>query len=267
MSPRRQWGWYGKWLNWVVNGPEGQKGRGNEMKGCLRVVRGTEVKLALPGPSITVKSDGTLWMSGNPILGIDDPAEKTRVAALAKAGRYNEIPADYYTRLGDNPNGLWTGTDAEWAAHPAKIEQDRLKMIKNAEEAKQVRIYLSSRGWGDYSACEWVGDITRPDAAILAECRDRLTKEHDVDQPNLPDQDILSLIADARTKWEAAPALRAARSAAETVDIKRKVDNGFCFACGSYCYGDCGDYSRNPVTQYRREIQEAAAEANYGVDD
>jgi hypothetical protein len=55
------------------------------MKGTLRVVRGNEVKLTLPGPSITQKPDGTLWMSGNPLLGITDAAEKTRCANLIRA--------------------------------------------------------------------------------------------------------------------------------------------------------------------------------------
>jgi len=237
------------------------------MRGCLRVVRGNEIKLALPGPSITVKPDGTLWMSGNPILGIDNPAEKPRIAALARAGKYDQIPAIYFTRLGDNPNGLWTGTDEEWAKHPAKAEMDRLAAIKAIEATKQVRIYLSSRGWGDYSACEFVGDITRPDAEILAECRRQLSAEHDVDQPNQSDDEIMVKIAKARTDWEAAPARKAAREAEEAEDIRRKIATGYCFSCDSWCYGDCGHYSNNPDIKFRRDLKEAIGEQNYGIND
>ena len=31
---------------------------------------------------------------------------------------------------------------------------------------------------------------------------------------------------------------------AETADIQKKVENGFCFNCESYCYGDCGNYQK-----------------------
>lgn len=237
------------------------------MRGCLRVVRGNEIKLALPGPSITVKTDGTLWMSGNPILGIDDPAEKTRIAALARAGKYDQIPVIYFTRLGDNPNGLWTGTDEEWAKHPAKAEQDRLAAIKAAEAAKQVRIYLSSRGWGDYSACEWSGDITRLDAEILEECKHLLTTGHDVDQANQSDEEIMDKITKARADWEATPARKAAREAEEAADIKRKIETGYCFACETWCHGDCGHYSKDPMVKFRRDLKEAQREANYGIND
>lgn len=238
-----------------------------KMRGCLRVVRDNEIKLALPGPSITVKADGTLWMSGNPILGIDDPAEQTRIATLARAGKYDQIPAIYYTRLGDNANGLWTGTDEEWAKHPAKAAQDRKIAEKAAEESKQVWIYLSSRGWGDYSSCEWVGDITRPDTEILEECKHLLTTEHDVDQSKQSDEEIMAKIANARADWETAPARRAAREAEETADIKRKIENGYCFNCESYCYGDCGHYSKDPHVMYHHQIDDTVREANYGIND
>jgi hypothetical protein len=235
------------------------------MKGCLRIVRGNEIKLALPGPSITEKSDGTLWMGGNPILGIDDPAEKTLMASLIRAGKYDQIPAIYFTRLGDNPNGLWAGTDEAWANHPAKSEQDRLTALK--AEAKHVRIYLSSRGWGDYSACEWVGDITRPDDEILAECKHLLATGHDVDQCNQPDDEIMSKITKTRTNWQAAPARKTAREAAEAEDIRRKIETGYCFSCETYCHGDCGHYSNGPRVMYARQLKEAAREANYGIND
>ena len=47
--------------------------------------------------------------------------------------------------------------------------RDRMEAEREAE-MRRGRIYLSSRGWGDYSPVEWVGDITRPAAEIEAEC-------------------------------------------------------------------------------------------------
>ena len=236
------------------------------MKGCLRIVRNNDVKMELPGPSIETKADGTLWMSGNPILGITDPKEIKRIAALAKARKYNQIPIIYFTRLGDNPNGLWAGTDTEWAKHPAKAEQDRKTAEKAAKQTKQVRIYLSSRGWGDYSSCEWVGDITRTNDVILAECKNLLT-QIDVDKPNQSDEELVGRIRKARADWEDAPARGAEREAAKAGDIRRKVETGYCFYCGTWCYGDCGHYTNDPMVEFRRDLAAAQLEENYGIND
>jgi hypothetical protein len=206
-------------------------------------------------------------MGGMPILGTGDGPEKQRLADLVHTKQYDQIPAIYFTRLGDNPNGLWAGTDEEWEKHPLKADLDKARQEKAAEEAKKVRIYLSSRGWGDYSACEWVGDITRSDAEILAECRRQLSIEHDVDQPKQTDAEIMTKIVKARADWEAAPAREAARKAAEEEDIRHKIATGYCFACESYCHGDCGHYSKDPRVMYRRQLNDAAREANCGIND
>ena len=58
------------------------------MRGVLRVVRNNEIKLTLPGPSCTIKTDGSVWCSGNPILGIADPVAKTQAAADIRKGRF-----------------------------------------------------------------------------------------------------------------------------------------------------------------------------------
>lgn len=237
------------------------------MKGCLHIVRGNERKLTLPGPSITIKSDGTIWLSGNPILGIEAAAEKTRIAELARAKKFDQIPAIYFTRLGDNPNGLWAGDDATWANHPAKIADDLKAAAKAAEEAKIITIYLSSRGWGDFSSVEWRGDITRPAADILSECREALDKGIDVDNAKQTDADLLAKIKAAREKRESAPARKAVAEAEEKANTKKLIDNGFCFNCETYCHGDCGHYSNDPAVRFRREFKQAQREASYGIND
>lgn len=157
----------------------------------------------------------------------------------------------------------------ELAALVARIESDDAREREAARElaARTVTIYLSSRGWGDFSAAEWTGDITRPDAEILAECRDRLSRGDDIDQPNQGDEEILDKIRKAREDWEAAPARRAARAAAEAEDIKYKIASGYCFSCGTYCHGDCGHYTSDPAAMYRRQAKEATREATYGIND
>lgn len=160
-------------------------------------------------------------------------------------------------------------TRPDLAAYVADLEAaDQKERAEKAEVAKRtVKIYLSSRGWGDYSSCEWVGDITRPDSEILTECKRLLTTEHDVDQPNQPGDELMGKIVAARAKWEGAPARKAAMEASEAEDIRRKIANGYCFSCGSYCHGDCGNYSNNPMIETRRNFAKGQREANYGIND
>ncbi|HDL19921.1 MAG TPA: hypothetical protein ENH40_06755 [Nitrospirae bacterium] len=227
------------------------------MRGVLRCVRDGKVVLTLPGPSVTIKGDGTIWYSGNPVLGVTDPTIKDQIAKDIKSGNYDNIPADMFTRLGDNPNGLWAGDDDAWRTHPAKCVADKKEAVRKEEERKLVTIYLSSRGWGDFSPCEWHGDITRPDAEILGECRDALNSEHDVDIVNQSDDEIMSKIVETRKKW-----------ATPKEPIKEPAYGpGYCYSCESYCYGDCGNYSTDPGVKYRRDLRDYQREQDYGVQE
>jgi len=238
-----------------------------QMKGTLRIVRGNDIKFTLPAEHAQIKTDGTIWYHDLPILGITDPEIKAKVAADLKAKRYDRIPADAWVRLGYNDNGVWAGDDEAWAAHPAKLVKDTQDAIKREQERKQVTIYLSSCGWGDYSPVEWIGDITRPDAEILAECKTGLATGYDVDQLNQTDTEILDKITTAREKWETAPARKAAREAAEAADIENKIKTGYCFNCESWCHGDCGNYSNDPRVKFNRDLKNAQREANYGITE
>lgn len=227
-------------------------------KGCIYIARKNELKFTLPGPSIIIKDNGTIWFQGMPILGITEPTAKAAAVTAIKAGRYGDIPAEAYTRLGDNPNGLWAGDDEAWAAHPAKLAADKIEAAQAIEQAKIVTIYLSSRGWGDYSSCEWTGDITRSDAEILAECKHNLITGHDVDNPNQSDEQLIGLIHAARAKW-ATP---------KTPYEEPKHGHGYCYSCQTYCFGGCGNYQPKPTAATQmQEIKEMQREANYGIND
>lgn len=236
------------------------------MEGIIRIVRGEDIKFTLPAAHAQIKPNGTIWYHGLPILGITDPETKAKVAADIKAKRFDRIPADAWVRLGYNDNGVWAGDDSAWTDHPAKLAQDEQQAAQKEQERKQVTIYLSSRCWGDYSPAEWTGDITRPDAEILVECKTELAG-HDVDQPGQTDGQILAKITTARAKWAGRPAREAAMEAAEDADIKNKIESGYCFSCESWCHGDCGNYSNDPVTAFRRNLKDAQREANYGIND
>lgn len=53
----------------------------------------------------------------------------------------------------------------------------------------------------------------------------------------------------------------------EAADIQRKVNSGFCFNCETWCHGDCGNYRKDPVYKFRRNLSEAIREQNYGIND
>lgn len=235
------------------------------MKGTLRIVRGNDIKFTLPAADAEIKADGTIWYHSLPILGIIDPEIKAKVAADIKVKRFDCIPDEAWVRLGYNGNGVWAGDDEAWATHPAKLVKDAQDAIKREQERKQVTIYLSSRGWGDYSPVEWMGDITQPDAEILAECKSELTTGYDVDQPDQTDDQILTRITTAREKWEKEPERRAAMEAAEAADIEHKIKTGYCFNCESWCHGDCGNYSNDPRVKFDRDLRDAQRDANYGI--
>jgi len=231
----------------------------------LIVVRGSEIKLYLPVPEI--RKDGTIWMNGMPLLGIDDPEAKKKAIVAVKTRQFSDIPSEFFTKIGHNQNGLWVGTKEEWQSQPAKQLHDKAEAEKEIERRKVVSIYLSSRGWGDFSPCEWRGDITQPDSEILAECRQALSTGHDVDRPNQTDEELLSLITIARDKWAGFPARIAALKKADAEDTKRKIDSGYCFSCESWCHGDCGHFSSDPSVRLRRELSTARAESDYGINE
>lgn len=232
----------------------------------IKIARNNELKLTIPADQITIKDDGTIWKGKTPLLGVIDQAEIKKNTALLRAGKVDQIPAKYFTRMGDNENGLWAGTDEEWENHPGCLQakKDFEEMAKR--DASRVAIILSSRGWGDYSPLEIEIDINRPDAEIIADCRKALADGHDVDRRDQSDEEILGKINAARQKLNA-PAEKNTAKAAEKAEIQRKINSGFCFSCDSYCHGDCGHYSNDPAIKYTRRIAESSREANFGINE
>ena len=92
-------------------------------------------------------------------------------------------------------------------------------------EARTVSITLTTCGWGDYGVCEWRGDITRPDADILAECKANLAAAHDPDT-SPTDAEILKMIAAARAKWAAKNAERVERDKHKAECLRKAAETG-----------------------------------------
>lgn len=55
---------------------------------------------------------------------------------------------------------------------------------------RQIKVYLSSCGWGDYSPVEWTGSSKTPKDTFLAEAR-RLLSGGDADNPNQSDEALM----------------------------------------------------------------------------
>jgi len=228
------------------------------------MVRNGEVKLTLPENLLRTETDGTIWKKEMPLLVCPDGMNKNELSDLVKSKKFDQIPADCFLKMGENAHGAMLLTAQDWANHPLKKQKE----AEQADlEAKQVKIYLSSRGWGDYSAVEWVGDITRPDSEIFAECKAALENAYDVDEPNQTDADLLDKISNARAKWQKNIKEKPDREKAESERLQELVDSGYCFNCESWCHGDCGAYSNDPATKHRMEFQEAIREESSGIND
>jgi hypothetical protein len=251
-----------------INPPDDPAKTRREIMAKIVVIRNQEVKLTLPAHLVKTKSDGTLWGPNNsPLIVCPDNMDREELRSLAKNKKFDQIPRDCFLKMGENDQGTLVLTDKEWADHPIKkqidIEAERQAAIEADKKAKEVTIFLSSRGWGDYSSVDWTGDITRPDDEILSECKGKLQSAIDVDHQNQTDTEILEKIEAARSKWLDRP--RREQEAAES--LQRLVDTGYCFYCESWCHGDCGHYSNDPATRHRREFKEAVREEQFGINE
>lgn len=157
--------------------------------------------------------------------------------ASGKAFRVAESTAQY-------------GAFLQWARYAEPGEGYRQGVMFGLADQEQIKVHHQaiSRVIGDRKP-----DGTFPgcqnDAWIISEQEwDRITEES---------QKIKLELEAARKRFEAE----------EQADIRMKIDTGFCFSCGTWCHGDCGHYSNDPTTQYRRDAKQAMRESSYGEND
>ena len=114
-------------------------------------------------------------------------------------------------------------TDAE------QLVADAADRAAREKDENTIDVYLSSRGWGDYSPVAPSLDLRLTDEVLISLCRAELIAEYDVDTPNLTDAEIINRLAQARHKLQA-------RNNPEPA-VEHGI--GYCNSCGTYCYGDC----------------------------
>jgi len=54
---------------------------------------------------------------------------------------------------------------------------------------------------------------------------------------------------------------------AEQKDIENKIATGFCFSCETWCNGDCGDYSNDPIIMQHMYFANTMKEQSYSIND
>lgn len=164
--------------------------------------------------------DGILWQlrtDGDvPVINGKASTPEALATWKRKPDAWDSIPGLVLIRRGANPDGRIVEEEDVFDATPEgraywQRIRDRMEAEREAE-MRQGRIYLSSRGWGDFSPVEWVGDITRPAAEIEAECASRLAEANDVDTP-LGTEEIAAKVAEAKAAY--ADKIEAARQRAE----------------------------------------------------
>lgn len=194
------------------------------------------IVMRLPAHLVSIDGAGRIAARGNMYLTLGNESNADALAAWmrsaksATAARRKALADELeprglvIARYGDNGDAvvIW---DDEWAtseyyrSYSAKLEAERKQ--REAEEAKTVTISLVTRGWGDYGLVSWRGDITRPTAEIVAECRAKLDRDTEKDR-DMTDEEIANEVEAAKAEWAKKNAKREA-AAAHVEDCKRRA--------------------------------------------
>ena len=190
----------------------------------------------LPAHMVSIDGAGRMCGRGNMYIVLSAEsdaqalAEWMRLAKSATAARRKALADELeprglvIARYGDNGDAvvMW---DDEFDQtdfcrdYMGRIEAER--KAREEEERRTVTISLITRGWGDYGMVQWRGDITRPTADIVAECRARLAADTQKDR-DLTDAEIRDAVEAAKAQWAAKNAKREA-AAAHVEDCKRRA--------------------------------------------
>lgn len=162
------------------------------------------------------KPDGTIWhVLGMPILiGVrsESPEYQAEIEKAATDKKWEDIAPHHFATIGQHGNLIveWEEDYHKRPEHPSVLAR---QAKAQDERANRLTIYLSSRGWGDYSPVEWVGDRRRPTSEIVEECQNLLKSGHDVDRSIQTDLEITALVLEAKRKSAAKDQAIAKRSA------------------------------------------------------
>lgn len=200
-----------------------------------RKAQGTIV-MRLPNHMVSIDGAGRVCGRDNMyiILSAESDAQALdawkRLAKSANAARRRALADELeprglaVARYGDNGDAvvMWDdefGQTTHYRDYMARIEAER--KAREEEERRTVTISLVTRGWGDYGMASWRGDITRPTAEIVAECRERLDCDTEKDC-DMTDDEIAREVESAKAQWAAKYAKRE-NTAAHIEECKRRA--------------------------------------------
>ena len=168
------------------------------------------------------KADGSLWYGRNPFLSFSQCSNadelKIKYIAAIKARKFSLIAPEHFAKIGQNGNTL-----IEWAEEYDKRMAPILKAqyeAKKEKEEKTIKIYISSRGWGEFSPVEWIGDASTPTYVIIAEARKLMADSNDVDSINQSDDELSATIEKAKASHN----LKKAEATAKAKEITDAIE-------------------------------------------
>jgi hypothetical protein len=129
-------------------------------------MRGIRIVRVLNDPEIR---DGKIWINGVPLLGITDDASKAIAADACRRRAWDEIPEEYYCRIGVNSNGVTVVSRedyrrAEWENLPQaekeyiEIERIFLQSYRRETDSDDDNVYdaLAIRSRAQHMMNEWM---------------------------------------------------------------------------------------------------------------
>lgn len=192
-----------------------------ESLGELKTIRGRAVRIKNPKNC----GIGGAWVEGFGDVDASGFNIPVRGRTLINSGIKDGIDPDFsyeYFSFGYPAKNVVLDKKSSEAIR-ALCEETHNRRIAAARENKpqkekpMLRIYLSSRGWGDYSPLVWEGCADTPNETILAECKKLFETGYDVDAV-YDENKVKSLIVEEKEKQEKAEAEHAeAKKRAEAV--------------------------------------------------
>ncbi len=109
------------------------------MKKTVVVLRNGEAKLI--GVTLDERADGTLWMPNGKGALLDGECKdisRERMATLAKAGKWDELPASAYLKIGTSASGAMVMLLTEWRAAKQHEEENYLEQHPEVKERNRI---------------------------------------------------------------------------------------------------------------------------------
>jgi len=161
-------------------------------------------------PRCEIKANGEIWCAMStptaPLvilshLGQAAAEIRQRYVSAMRAHEFAKLDPAHIARIGKFHGAggvVLVEAEEQYLARTATARKEA-SAAEADKRANEITVYLSSRGWGDFSPVEWVGDRRLETETILSQCRVALSSSKDVDC-DLTDEDIRGKIITEKEK-------------------------------------------------------------------